>query len=49
MLPLDVAVIHYPQAVEDLLDKGMTRMYTAGVESVTFNLQAEKGKNQNGA
>ena len=39
----------YPQAVEDLLDKGMTRMYTAGVESVTFNLQAEKGKNQNGA
>lgn len=39
----------YPQAVGDLLDKGMTRMYTAGVESVTFNLQAEKGKNQNGA
>ena len=52
MTDVSVRIDHtrdYPQAVEDLLDKGMTRMYTAGVESVTFNLQAEKGKNQNGA
>ena len=52
MTDVSVRIDHtrdYPQAVEDFLDKGMTRMYTAGVESVTFNLQAEKGKNQNGA
>lgn len=39
----------YPQAVEDLLDKGMTRMYTAGVEKITFDLLGEERKSQNGA